>query len=153
MIKLIRTLAVLSVMVSGAAFAEQPGSSGLGQSWPNAPDVSRSVHYHVFVFVKDGIRYIQVNDTAGRVRGAVATAGNQVLVLPIGTGAQVVAQSAPPADTPASAPAAGEEPVYQDDQMTVTAQPQQNGTLLLKAVAGCQDPIECNSKFNTASPN
>jgi hypothetical protein len=150
--KLLRYLIVVSVFISTAALADSPASSGLGQSWPNASDHSLSPRYHVFVFVKDGVRFIQVNDSVGQVRGAVATAGNQILVLPIGTGTQVVTPPAPAANAPAAAPAASTEPVYQDGQVTITAQPQSNGTLLLNAMSTCKDPIECNTKAASA-PN
>jgi hypothetical protein len=146
MSKLLRYLVVVSVFFSGAALADSPVSSGLGQSWPNAPDLSSSARYHVFVFVKDGVRFIQVNDSAGRVRGALATAGGQMLVLPIGTAAQVVVQNAPAADPPA----ASGEPVYQDDEVAITAQPQRNGTLRLLAASACKDPITCNTQIIAA---
>jgi hypothetical protein len=150
MSKLLRYLVAVSVFISGAALADSPASSGLGQSWPNAPDLSSSAHYHVFVFVKDGVRFIQINDSAGRVRGALATAGGQMLVLPIGTAAQVVVQNAPAADAPAAAPAASAEPVYQDDEVAITAQPQRNGTVRLQAVSACKDPITCNTQIMAA---
>lgn len=151
MSKLLRYLVAVSVFISGAALADSPASSGLGQSWPNATDHSLSPRYHVFVFVKDGVRFIQINDSVGQVRGALATAGDQILVLPIGTGAQVVAPPPPAANVPAAAPAASTEPVYQDNQVTITAQPQNNGTLLLKAMSDCKDPIECNTKAAPSS--
>jgi len=143
MSKLLRYLVVVSVFISGTALADSPASSGLGQSWPNTPDLSSSPRYHVFVFVKDGVRFIQVNDAAGRVRGALATAGDQMLVLPMGTGAQMVIQNAP---------AASAEPVYQDDEVTITAQPQRNGTLRIQAAAACKDPITCNTQITSAPP-
>ncbi len=34
----------------GFAVAAEPASTGLGQAWPNATDVSLSPHYHVYVF-------------------------------------------------------------------------------------------------------
>lgn len=144
--KLLRYLIVVSVFFSTSVLADSPASSGLGQSWPNAADHSLSPHYHVFVFVKDGVRYIQVNDSVGQVRGALATAGGQILVLPIGAGAQVVTPPPAAADAPTAPPAASTEPVYQDSQVTITAQPQSNGTLLLKAMSDCKDPAECNTR-------
>jgi hypothetical protein len=146
MSKLLSYIFAVTVFVSGAALADSPDSSGLGQSWPNAPDLSSSPHYHVFVFVKDGVRFIQVNDAAGRVRGALATAGDQMLVLPMGTATQFVIQNTPAANAPA-APAASAEPVYQDDEVSITAQPQRNGTLRLLAASACKDPITCNTQI------
>lgn len=147
--KLLRYLIVVSVFISTGVLADSPASSGLGQSWPNTADHSLSPRYHVFVFVRDGVRFIQINDSAGRVRGALATAGGQMLVLPIGTAAQVVVQNAPAADAPSAAPATSAEPVYQDDEVTITAQPQQNGTLRLQAASACKDPITCNTQINS----
>ena len=86
----VMTVALLAMGISGTAAATDTPSSGLGQSWPNATDVSANPHWHVYVFVKDGVRYVQVNDTNGGVRSAIATAGGQVLVLPIGQDAQNV---------------------------------------------------------------
>ncbi|HEX5306096.1 MAG TPA: hypothetical protein VFW82_08425, partial [Dyella sp.] len=79
--------------LSGMAQATDAPSSGLGQSWPNTTDVSTNPYWHVYVFEKDGVRYVQVNDTNGRVHAAIATAGGQVLVLPIGVDAQNVTTS------------------------------------------------------------
>lgn len=150
MSKLLRYLMVVTVFISGGALADSPASSGLGQSWPNAPDLSSSPRYHVFVFVKDGVRFIQVNDATGRIRGALATAGDQTLVLPMGTGSQVVVQNAPVANTPAPAPSANAESVYQDDQVTITAQPQRSGVLRLQVANACKDPISCNTQVVAA---
>ena len=100
----------------------------------------------MFVFVKDQARFVQVNDAVGEVRGALATTGDQILILPIGTGAQVVTPPPQAADAPAADPAVSTEPVYQDSQATITAQPQSNGTLLLKAMSDCKAPTECNTR-------
>jgi hypothetical protein len=146
MTNLMRFLMAVTVFISTGALAQSPASSGLGQSWPNAPDLSSSPRYHVFVFVRDGVRFIQVNDSAGRGRGAVAAAGGQMLALPIGTAAQMVIQDTAAANAPTAAPAATAEPVYQDEQTTITAQPQRDGTLRLQATNSCKDPITCNTQ-------
>src|ERR1700761_7386106 len=133
MSKLLRYLVVVSVFISGTALADSPASSGLGQSWPNTPDLSSSPRYHGFVFVKDGVRFIQVHDAAGRVRGALATGRGAQLVITTGSSASA-------------------EPVYQDDEVTITAQPQRNGTLRIQAAAACKDPITCNTQIISAPP-
>ncbi|MGC1551061.1 MAG: hypothetical protein WA777_21260, partial [Rhodanobacter sp.] len=56
---------VLATGLSGAAFAGDPPSTGLGQAWPNAADVSLSPNFHAYIFSIGGIRYIQINDTNG----------------------------------------------------------------------------------------
>lgn len=77
-------------------------STGLGQAWPNATDVSQNPHYHVYIFQKDGIKYIQVNDLNGRVLGAFATAGKEVIALPIGNSATRTSSAITPAATAAT---------------------------------------------------
>jgi hypothetical protein len=139
----------LMVVLSGAAFAAQPPSSGLGQSWPNAPDVSRSPDFHAYVFTRDGIKYIQVNDANGNVLGAVGTANGQFITLPIGRFAPQVTTPQDPASSSTTAAADGSTtPVYQDDTTTVTATPMSDGTVRLSAAVatGTCDPIECAGK-------
>jgi hypothetical protein len=120
----------VALALSTSAMAQAP-STGLGQSWPNATDVSLSPHYHVYVFVRDGIRYIQINDANGTVRGAVATAGGQTLVLPIGTDASSVQISHGSAQNAAASTATTTETVYSDSATQVTATPQSNGAVAL----------------------
>lgn len=136
-------IAMLAVAGSwGSAFAQQ-ASSGLGQSWPNAPDVSSSPNWHVYVFVRDGIRYVQVNDLNGNVRGAVAVAGGQFLTLPIGRDAQLV--STPQQSAQTATPPAPSETVYKDSALQLQVAPQPNGAAQLRAVdADCGDPTLCS---------
>jgi hypothetical protein len=153
--KLVSRLAIASGVVAlmfTTASMAQATANGLGQSWPNATDVSVSPHYHVYVFVRDGIRYIQVNDANGTVRGAVATAGNQTLVLPVGVDASTVQVSQDTTQN-AVAAAATTETVYSDSATQVTATPQSNGTVALSVVTSnastpvegqCQDPQACS---------
>ncbi|MGO4701435.1 hypothetical protein [Dyella sp. 2RAB6] len=122
-----------------AAQASQP-ASGLGQAWPNAPDVSASPHWHVYVFERDGVRYVQVNHANGRVLGAFATAGGQFLVLPMGIGANLSV-----APTGSTTPTTGEI-VYADGTVQVTATPAADGSLNLRAMdLPCSDPVECST--------
>jgi hypothetical protein len=133
------SLGVLAFMYAGQTMAETPAVTGLGQSWPNAPDVSASPHYHVYVFQKQGVRYVQINDAAGIVRGAVALVGGEALDLPIGVDAN---QWKPVSD--GAAPTAGEA-VYRDDAVTITAAPQSSGSVhLLLAPGNCDDPSKCS---------
>lgn len=145
--KLMRYLAVfITLSLSGRVLADTP-SNGLGQSWPNAPDQSASPRFHVYVFTKDGVRFIQVNDAVGQVKGALATAGGQMLALPMGSGSQLVTKAAP---TAASTPLPTDETVYRDDDITITARQQTNGVVLLQAVAAeCTDPVRCNSQVSS----
>ena len=140
--------AVLAVAVavsfSSAAWSATP-TTGLGQAWPNATDVSLSPHYHVYRFVRDGIQYIQVNDLGGTVHAAIAAANGTVLVLPIGVDAAQVKSAA--AGTTASSTS---EIVYQDASVSVSATPQSDGSVQLLAIPKtaaqtCSDPGECSN--------
>ena len=126
------TLAGLAALcVTSTAFAQTAApATGLGQAWPNAADVSANPNWHVYVFVLNGIRYIQVNDLNGTVHAAVGTANGTSIVLPVGVDSQNVttpAQNAP-ASTSSSATSSAAQTVYQDNATTVTAAPQSNGT-------------------------
>ena len=134
---------VFLLALPASVIAAEP-ASGLGQAWPNAPDLSASPRWHVYAFERDGVRFVQINDAAGHVRGAFATAGGQFLVLPMGTGATVTVAA------DATAPAAGET-VYRDDTVQVTASTLADGTLGLRAAQmPCTDPVECST--HVASP-
>ncbi|MEX1828948.1 hypothetical protein [Luteibacter sp. CQ10] len=135
-------LSVALLLGCGAAAAAAPPATGLGQSWPNAPDLSGNSHFHVYAFTRSGVRYVQVNDLNGNVRGAIGYVDGQVLELPIGMDADRWTVTTDP-----SAPAAG-DPVYQDDGMTIRAAPQADGTMrLLAAPTQCDgSPPDCAMK-------
>lgn len=135
---------VLALATSGAAFADQPPATGLGQSWPNASDVSRNPNFHAYVFTIGGIQFVQINDANGNVLGAVGSAGGQFITLPMGRFAQQVStpQQGPAVAstaTPTTAPAT----VYQDTATTVTATPLSDGTMQLRASVSSCDPETC----------
>lgn len=146
-IKALVALALLAGSTFGTQVMAADGSTnGLGQSWPNATDVSSSPRWHVYVFVRNGVRYVQVNDLHGNVRGAFATAGGSFMVLPIGSDASRVATPDDPLPAPAST--AGDI-VYQDDSVQVLAAPQADGTMSMRAAQSlCKDPVECSSRVN-----
>lgn len=121
--------------LSASAFAAEPSGTGLGQAWPNAQDVSASSNWHVYVFAANGIRYVQVNDLWGNVRGAFAAANGQFLVLPMGRDARHISTPQQPlrlASTvvPLTSYA---ETVYRDSSMQVNATPLSNGTTMFTA--------------------
>lgn len=122
---------LLALGLSGAASAGAP-AHGLGQAWPNAVDVSLNPHYHAYAFVSRGITYIQINDIAGNVLGAVGTSGGQFIVLPIGN-AQSVATPQQPVTASAATPAAASSTVYNDGATVITATPMSDGTTALQA--------------------
>lgn len=137
-----RTLSALllaSLIAAPFSANAQQAFSGLGQSWPNATDVSSSPNYHVYVFERGNTRYIQVNDANGNVRGAFARTPYSLVGLPIGT-----AELATP-DEPMPAPASSAgETVYQGNGIKVFAAPQPNNTMrLMAAPVGCDNPANC----------
>lgn len=133
----------------GFALAAEPASTGLGQAWPNATDVSLSPHYHVYVFRRDGIRYIQINDANGVVRGAIATADGVMLVLPVGVdAAQVRTLRVTPGNATSSTSAGSStETVYRDQATTVSVTPLSSGALSITTLqaATCDNPGECSN--------
>ncbi|RDS79961.1 hypothetical protein DWU98_16110 [Dyella monticola] len=144
-------VALLVALLSTSVLAYQPPATGLGQSWPNAMDVSVSPHYHVYVFVRDGIRYIQVNDLNGTVRAGVAVADNVILVLPIGVDQQYVSTQHNAGQSDATENAGVTETVYSDGTTHMTATPTSTGALIVSvtttpsALANppCTDPFNC----------
>lgn len=139
-------LLAASAVCTSAFAADHASFTGLGQAWPNAPDVSASPHWHVYAFERGGVRYIQVNDLNGTVRAAFATSNGAFLSLPIGLDASRLATPQDPLPAPAST--AGEI-VYHDDAVQLLVAPQADGTVQLRAAEGtCTDPIECSSRVN-----
>lgn len=142
-----------AALVSTAAFAQAP-VSGLGQAWPNAADVSVSPHYHVYVFVRDGIRYIQVNDLNGTVRAAVAVADNVVLVLPVGVDASYVTTRHGFVSPAGSNNASLTETVYSDSNTRVTATPTSTGAVQINvATTPAVAPDTCTNPAFCGNPN
>lgn len=162
MIKLSPRRAVCAGLVamglSASALAAPPLSTGLGQAWPNARDVSASAHWHVYTFASDGVRYLQVNDRYGHVRVVFATANGQFLVLPMGRDARRLSTPQRSASTSTTAVPliSYAETVYRDGTIELTAVPMSDGTTLFSATpatpatrayasAPCDDPEECSS--------
>ncbi|MFK2873729.1 hypothetical protein ISP13_09325 [Dyella lipolytica] len=140
----------MTIGLSGVVNAATPPSTGLGQAWPNATDVSTSPNYHAYVFVLGGIQYIQINDLNGNVLGSVGTTGGQFITLPIGKFAQLVSTPQQPAATTSNAaPTTSPTTVYNDGTTTVTATPMSDGTTQLSAqlAATCNgaDPAGCGT--------
>jgi hypothetical protein len=138
--------AALMCSVSGVVIAAPP-SSGLGQAWPNATDMSTSTSYHAYQFQAPGgaITYVQINDVAGNVIGAIGNAGGTYFVLPVGQFSQQVSVPQQPAATTPATPIGSATQVYNDGTTSVTAQPMSDGSTQLNAVAVC-DPVTCNTK-------
>jgi len=142
----VRAVAGLGLLLgmAGAAFAANPPATGLGQSWPNATDVSRDTHYHAYAFVLNGIKYVQINDANGNVLGAIGTSNGQFITLPVGRYAQHVHTPQQPASVSAATPITAPVVVYQDDTTQITAAAQSDGTMMIQAAF---DPIEASSRI------
>jgi hypothetical protein len=108
-------------------------STGLGQAWPNAADLSTNPNWHVYVFMLNGVKYIQVNDLNGTVHAAVGTASSSTIVLPVGVDSQNVTTT--PSSTTSSS---STQTVYSDSATTVTATPQSNGATSFLIEDACQ---------------
>jgi hypothetical protein len=146
--------------LSATALAAQTLSTGLGQAWPNAQDVSASTRWHVYVFANNGIRYVQVNDQNGNVRGAFATANGQFIVLPMGRDAQRIStpQQRATLSSATVAPISAPETLYNDDSFKLTVTSLSDGSVMFtaapttttSAVAPCtsNDPEDCNTHLN-----
>jgi hypothetical protein len=122
---------LIALCVTSIASAQTSApATGLGQAWPNATDVSANPNWHVYVFVLNGIKYIQVNDLNGNVHAAVGTANGTSIVLPVGVDSQNVAtpSSTTTNSSSTTSSVSSSTTVYTDSATTVTATPQSNGT-------------------------
>lgn len=134
----------LMLAFAGPAMAQQQPNAGLGSAWPtDTPDVSSMPGYHVYTWVKSGVKYVQVNDNSGKVLVALANAGDVFLPLPMGSSAQDLRT---PADATIST--ASGATVYEDDTMKMTATPQTSGTVMFQAISTCTNPFECSVHIN-----
>jgi hypothetical protein len=130
---------LISVGMASMAFAQtSTPATGLGQSWPNAADLSASPNWHVYVFRLNGIKYIQINDPNGTVHAALAAANGTVVVLPMGVDSQNV-------QTTTSAASSTAQTIYSDATTTVTATPQSNGTTTFSADTQTCDALNCSA--------
>jgi hypothetical protein len=135
-------LLTLALSMGAALPAVAQSATGLGQAWPNVPDVSASPHFHVYVFNRAGIRYVQLNDLGGTVRGAYGVADDEAFALPIGVDADRAALPTDPA-RPGSTASTASEVVYSDDSVKMIVTPQRNGTMQMLLIGNCKDPAEC----------
>ena len=157
MIKILPRRALLAglVVMGFSASAVAATSTGLGQAWPNAQDVSASTHWHVYTFANNGVQYVQVNDLFGNVRVAFANINGQFLVLPMGRDAQRLSTPQQTGLTSSTAVAlvSYAETVYQSSSVKLQAVPMSDGTVTFTAApasptataAPCDDPEECSS--------
>lgn len=88
--KLLKAALLTGVLASFAVSATDAGP--LGGAKPNLLDVSLNPNWHVYIYNDQGLSYVQVNDMVGQVRLIEATAGSDIMVLPIGADAGRVAR-------------------------------------------------------------
>jgi hypothetical protein len=131
---------VLSMACTATAQTSPAESTtGLGESWPNAADVSTNPDWHAYVFQKDGVRYIQINDRNGTVHAAFGKAGEMVFALPVGVDAQRVDI------VDALNPQERSETIYEGQTVTIETTVQNDGSKNIVAVSKGCDPINCTS--------
>jgi hypothetical protein len=128
-------LASAMVLCAASAVSAQTTtpSTGLGQAWPNAADVSANPHWHVYTFRLHGIKYVQINDLNGTVHAAIGTANGTTIVLPAGVDAPNVTTAAAPVSSAAQV-------VYQDATTTITATPQSSGATSFSVLSAASCP-------------
>lgn len=121
----------VAIGLAPTAFGQtSTAASGLGQSWPNAADLSANPHWHVYVFMLNGIKYVQINDLYGTVHAAIGTAGDTTIVLPIGVDSRHVST----AQTSAiQSNGSNVVTVYHDDSTIITATLLSNGAIQFNA--------------------
>lgn len=133
-----------AVGLFGNAWAQQQvaAETQLGLAWPNTPDVSASPHWHVYVFELNGVRYIQINDLDGVVRGAFASENGQFLVLPMGSNSQQISTPQHSIGLPPNLIGiTWTEVVYQDANVVVSVTLSVNGTVTWNVC----EPAECST--------
>ncbi len=91
--------AIGAVLLSGATLAHATelccpndgngkplrATSGLGEQFPVAQNLSADTSWNVYEFERDGLRYLQINDSFGGLRALVGRAGNTFFVVPGGS--------------------------------------------------------------------
>ncbi|QEN95495.1 hypothetical protein F0H33_09710 [Xanthomonas translucens pv. undulosa] len=68
-----------------------PAAKGLGESAPKATNLSADPEWSVYEFLRDGISYLQINDSRGVVRAAVGRIDSTAWVMPMGADVESVA--------------------------------------------------------------
>lgn len=122
------SLAGLCVLALGMpVFAQQQPAASLGEAWPATKNVSAAPGWYAYVIVRDGVKYIQLNDAAGAVRAVIATQNGQFLVLPMGTDAERVSTPQSPLVMADAGPAIT---VYRDSSVQITAATDSHGGVL-----------------------
>lgn len=126
----------LGIALGMAASVNAADLRGLGTTWPNAADVSRSVQFHAYRWDANGMKYVQINNASGNPVMALAVAGRQVLILPIGNPDVVQVLASKPASS-------GGQVIYDDGQLSVVGDPTAGMQVVNSVDEECRDPVEC----------
>ena len=136
-IALLTGLVTIGLSTTAIAQTATP-ATGLGQSWPNATDVSQNPNFHVYVFKLNGVKYVQINDLNGVVHAAVGVVSGTAFALPIGADSQnVTTSSTSTSTTGSSASPSTATTVYSDSDTTVNTTTTSAGTLQVQALEDC----------------
>ncbi|WP_115511924.1 MULTISPECIES: hypothetical protein [Xanthomonas] len=110
-------------------------TNGLGERSPAAAtNLALDSAWSIYEFQRDGVTYLQINDTAGLVRAVVARVDNALWTLPMGKDADRVilpaansiwADTAPTTSSDELGPSA--KVVYRTENFTVHVERQANG--------------------------
>ena len=132
---------LFALMALPLAAGAAQGASGLGARWPSAPDVSRSVAFHAYRWELSGVTYVQVNGADGAPLMALATAGGEVMVLPVGGAPVRIVQW-----TTSNQAAPQGTVVYSDGALEVAQDDSGFAVRRRQAAdaAPCSDPVECS---------
>jgi ribosomal protein L11 len=100
------------------------------------------------MWMRSGVKYIQINDAAGNVLVAVATANGTILSLPMGIDAQRL-QTSQNSNAAATAGTASNVTVtvYQDSTVTIVAGTSSDGGVMFRADT-CTNPVECSTHLS-----
>lgn len=148
----LNVLAGLLIFVMSAVASAASPTTELGKSQPNAPDLSLRAPWHVYVFQRDNVEYVQINDVNNNVRAAFANANGQTLVLPMGTDAgRVFVQQQPIAIQQISRTS---DTVYRDNQVQVVIVPQPTGIAwIVQAIKKIATASGCSAETCTGVVN
>lgn len=136
-IRLVTGTGLVIAAALGAAWAPAAAASegqGLGASWPNAPDVSRSAMVHAYRWDTAGVKYVQINDQSGRPLMAFASAGGEIIVLPIGHSELVQV---------ASSGSGVQSVLYDDGQQSIGLTSAGTFVVANDEAEPCTDPVSC----------
>jgi hypothetical protein len=119
------------------AAAQTAAVDDLGKAWPGTQDQSASPNWHAYVFERDGVRYVQINDRNGTMHAAIGMVGSTAFALPMGLDASNVEMTSLSDNVGTSS-----DVIYQDDSIRVALVPQTDSATRIQVMAMCP-PDQC----------